>query len=119
MTAISGLTLLAYREGRIFSPQLSLCQTILDVHHHLMWVLIIIAMLLLLLHGSLQWYTNNTLWDGKDCYLGSNCCNNARLPWFWKTLKQETSNDITVRWCSSSRKRSIGFATELLEIYVY
>ena len=29
-----------------------------------------------------EWYTNNTLWDGKNCYPGSKCCDNERLPWF-------------------------------------
>ena len=23
-----------------------------------------------------RWYTNNTLWDGEDCYPGSSCCDN-------------------------------------------
>ena len=29
------------------------------------------------IRGPQQWYTNNTLWDGKDCYPGSNCCANT------------------------------------------
>ena len=69
--------------------------------------------------GSQQWYANNTLWDGKDCYSGSNCCTNTRLPWFWKTLKQETNNDITVRWCTSRELKYINFGTGLLEIYIH
>ena len=69
--------------------------------------------------GSQQWYTNNTLWDGKDCYPGTNCCANTRLPWFWRTLKQETNNDITVRWCTAYQIQSENFGTELLEIYIH
>ena len=69
--------------------------------------------------GSQQWYTNNTLWDGKDCYPGTNCCANTRLPWFWRTLKQETNNDITVRWCTSRLLQWDNFGTELLEIYIH
>ena len=68
---------------------------------------------------KVEWYTNNTLWDGKDCYPGSNCCDNDRLPWFWRTLPQETTDDVEVRWCSSS---GIGYdkvSTELLEVFVY
>ena len=69
--------------------------------------------------GSRQWYTTNTLWDGKDCYPGSNCCANTRLPWFWRTLKQETNNDITVRWCADRRIAFTNFGTELLEIFIH
>ena len=66
------------------------------------------------------WYTNNTLWDGKDCYSGSKCCNNDRLPWFWRTLPQETTDDVEVCWCSTNGG-SIAYdkvSTELLEIFV-
>ena len=69
--------------------------------------------------GSQQWYSNNTLWDGKDCYPGTNCCANTRLPWFWRTLRQETNNDITVRWCASRELWWDNFGTELLEIYIH
>ena len=69
--------------------------------------------------GSQQWYTNNTLWDGKDCYPGTNCCANTRLPWFWRTLKQETNNDITVRWCNDHELKYKNFGSELLEIYIH
>ena len=68
--------------------------------------------------GSRQWYTNNTLWDGKDCYPESNCCDDTRLPWFWRTLKQETNNDITVRWCTESVLGDANIGTKLLEIYI-
>ena len=69
--------------------------------------------------GTHLWYTNNTLWDGKDCYPGSYCCANTRLPWFWRTLKQETNNDITVRWCASQLLWTGNFGTEVLEIYIH
>ena len=69
--------------------------------------------------GSQKWYTDYNLWDGKDCYPGTNCCDNTRLPWFSRTLKQETNNDITVRWCTSSELFFDKFGTELLEIYIH
>ena len=68
--------------------------------------------------GSQLWYTNNTLWDGKGCYPGTNCCDDTRLPWFWRTLKQETNNDITVRWCADRVLAATNFGTELFEIYI-
>ena len=51
---------------------------------------------------KVEWYTNNALWDGKDCYPGSKCCDNERLPWFWRALPQETTDDVEVRWCTKS-----------------
>ena len=70
-------------------------------------------------YGPQEWFTNNTLWDGKDCYPGSNCCANTRQPWFWRTLEQETNNDITVRWCTTRELWWDKFGTELLEIYIH
>ncbi len=70
---------------------------------------------------SEKWYTNNALWDGKDCHPGSKCCDNERLPWFWRTLPQETSDDVEVRWCTSN-VNGTGFdkvSTELLEVFVH
>ena len=55
-----------------------------------------------------EWYTNNTLWDG----------NNDRLPWFWRTLPQETTDDVEVRCCTHNIEIN-KFATELLEIFVH
>ena len=66
-----------------------------------------------------EWYTNNTLWDGKNCSSVSKCCDNERLPWFWRTLPQETSDDVEVRWCTPN---GIGYdkvSIELLEIFVH
>ena len=51
---------------------------------------------------KVEWYTNNTLWDGKDCHQGSKCCDNEHLPWFWRTLPQETSDDVEVHLCTHS-----------------
>ena len=66
-----------------------------------------------------QWYTNNTLWDGEDCYPGSSCCNNALAPWFRRTLQQSTTEDIEVRWCTTDGLHHDRVGTELLELYVY
>ena len=70
-------------------------------------------------YGAPLWYTTNTLWDGKDCYNGSYCCADTRQPWFWRTLKQETNNDITVRWCTIGSIMDKNFGTKLLEIYIH
>ena len=66
-----------------------------------------------------QWYTNNTLWDGEDCNPGSHCCNNALAPWFRRTLKETTTEDIEVRWCVIQQVLRDRVGTELLELYIY
>ena len=66
-----------------------------------------------------QWYTNNTLWDGEDCYPGSSCCDNALAPWFRRTLQQSTTEDIEVRWCTGQGLHHDRVGIELLELYVY
>ena len=66
-----------------------------------------------------EWFTNNTLWDGKDCYPGSSCCDNPLAPWFRRTLQEKTTEDIEVRWCTTQGLASDRVATELLELYVY
>ena len=66
-----------------------------------------------------QWYTNNTLWDGEDCNPGSHCCNNALAPWFRRTLKETTTEDIEVRWCVIQQVQRDRVGTELLELYIY
>ena len=72
-------------------------------------------------HPKEEWHTNNALWDSKDCHQGSKCCDNERLPWFWRTLPQETSDDVEVRWCISNFNGT-GYdkvSIELLEVYVH
>ena len=66
-----------------------------------------------------RWYTNNTLWDGEDCYPGSSCCNNGFAPWFRRTLQEKTTGNIEVRWCTGQGLPNDRVATELLEIYIY
>ena len=68
---------------------------------------------------TFQWFTNNTLWDGEDCYPGSSCCDNALAPWFRRTLQEKTTEDIEVRWCTGQGLQRDRVATELLELYVY
>ena len=66
-----------------------------------------------------QWYTNNTLWDGEDCYPGSSCCDNPLAPWFRRTLQEKTTEDIEVRWCNGQSHSGKRLGIELLELYIY
>ena len=66
-----------------------------------------------------RWYTNNTLWDNKDCYPGSNCCNTPRAPWFVRALNTTTSDDVEIRWCTGQGLYNDRVGTEQVEIYVF
>ena len=69
---------------------------------------------------SRQWHTSNPLWDGKGCYRGSKCCSPSRAPWFWKSLLEEATSDIEVRWCQPAGGAGSDRAgIEQLEIYVF
>ena len=66
-----------------------------------------------------EWYTNNTLWDGEDCYSGSSCCDNPLAPWFRRTLQEKTTEDIEARWCNGQPHIYERLGIELLELYIY
>ena len=69
---------------------------------------------------SSRWYTSNPLWDGEGCYTGSKCCDNTRMPWFWKSLPEQTTSELEVRWCQpNGGSGSDRVGIEHLEIYVY
>ena len=118
MTAISGLMLPALVKKDLIPATVPVPKA-LDNHHHLMWVLTIIVTLPLLLEVPNSGTPTTPSGTEKDCYPGTNCCANTRQPWFWRTLKQETNNDITVRWCADRRIAFTNFGTELLEIFIH
>ena len=66
-----------------------------------------------------QWFTNNTLWDGDDCYPGSSCCDNPLAPWFRRKLEEKTTEDIEVCWCDGHGHNTQKLGIELLEVYIY
>ena len=71
-----------------------------------------------------RWEDNNRialedpLWDGDGCGPGNNCCNQTGMPWFYRTLSQEVSDDIEVRLCANSGYTNEETYVELVEIYV-
>ena len=62
-----------------------------------------------------QWYLDDPLWDSQGCAANSTCCDRGG-PWFTNTLSQEVSDDIEVRWCTSTGGEKSG--VEQLEIYI-
>ena len=48
--------------------------------------------------SSVLLYANDPLWDGQQCGgLESPCCNNPKIPWYIKTLDENTTQDIELR----------------------
>ena len=66
-----------------------------------------------------QWYLQDPLWDGHGCPSDNNCCANAGLPWFCKTLPTKVTDDIEVRLCRNQGGDDEDIGVELLEILVH
>ena len=67
---------------------------------------------------EVQIYLEDPLWDGDGCGPGNNCCAQAGMPWFCRTLPQEVNADIEVRLCSNEGILDEQVYIELLEVYV-
>ena len=66
-----------------------------------------------------QWYLHDPLWDGHGCPNDNNCCANAGLPWFCKTLPTTVTDDIEVRLCRNQGRGDEDIGVELLEILIH
>ena len=63
-------------------------------------------------------YSNDTLWDGRDCHYSSTCCSLHNPPYFVKHLNQNTTDDLELRMCLNDRLLNDNIAVEVVEIYV-
>ena len=68
-------------------------------------------------HVVSRLYINDVLWDGADCQY-SNCCYDARMPWFFRQFPIPTTGDMEVRICHDEEFDNEGVAVEQLQIYV-
>ena len=68
-------------------------------------------------HVASRLYINDVLWDGADCQY-SNCCYDARMPWFFHQFPIPTTGDIEVRICHDEEFDNEGVAVEQIQIYV-
>lgn len=64
-------------------------------------------------------YLHDVLWDGQQCtgYEGP-CCDNRKLPWFFKPLDEPTDEDITFRVCTDQGANDESITITLYELYV-
>ena len=71
--------------------------------------------------SELIFHSNDTLWDGKDCHSSSTCCSRRNPPYFTKTLRTPTTDDLELRMCTRYHYYSSygeNIAVELIELYV-
>ena len=69
--------------------------------------------------SSGKWYMNNPLWDGRGCHSSSRCCDNKRLPWFWRTLPENTDSGMEVRWMRPTEDSLFDLGIAFLELYIH
>ena len=67
-------------------------------------------------------YADDPLWDGQQCDdAESTCCPaNSKMPWFYRSLDTQTSDDIKLRVCSGGSLFSSGNGTplDIIELYI-
>ena len=71
--------------------------------------------------GDFVLYSNDTLWDGKDCHSTSTCCSLHNPPYFTKSLRETTTDDLELRMCFSNELHFYHYenlAIELVDLYV-
>ena len=66
-------------------------------------------------------YANDPLWDGQQCDdAESTCCPaNSKIPWFYRSLDTQTSDDIELRVCTSRGSPGASDAPlDIIELYI-
>ena len=64
-------------------------------------------------------YTNDILWDGKQCEMTEQaCCQAPGMPWFHKILNHPTHDDVELRICADSSTYSKDIGVTFYEIYI-
>ena len=65
------------------------------------------------------YYLSNPLWDGNGCTIGSGCCAQIGMPWFYRKLTVPVADDFEVRICKDSDFTNEDVAIESLSIYIH
>uniref|UniRef100_A0A1X7T9N3 Fibrinogen C-terminal domain-containing protein n=1 Tax=Amphimedon queenslandica TaxID=400682 RepID=A0A1X7T9N3_AMPQE len=71
-------------------------------------------------YASVTLYTNDTLWDGQDCFSNeAPCCNVPGIPWFHRDYGSATTTDyIELRVCGDESPSNEDAPVSYYEIYV-
>ena len=65
-----------------------------------------------------DFHADDILWDGRDCHHTSTCCSHHSPPYFTKTLRQATAEDLELRMCHTNHIEYENIAVEVIELYV-
>ena len=68
--------------------------------------------------AQMVFYGDDPLWDGAGCGPLSTCCSFNNPPWFYKQLRQPTTDGIEMRVCRNSSPENEDVAIEMVEVYV-
>ena len=64
-------------------------------------------------------YPNDPLWDGQQCGgLEGPCCTNSKMPWFIKTLNENTNEDIELRVMADEDTSNEDVPLDIIELYI-
>ena len=65
-------------------------------------------------------YANDPLWDGQQCGgLEGPCCTNPKMPWFMKTLNENTNEDIELRVMADEGTSNEDIPLDIIELYIH
>ena len=64
------------------------------------------------------YYLTDPLWDGNGCSSTNGCCAQIGMPWFYKKLPQQVSDDFEIRICKDSDHGNEDITIEKVELYV-
>ena len=64
------------------------------------------------------YYLSNPLWDGNGCTIGSGCCAQIGMPWFYRKLPVPVADDFEVRICKDQEHDNEDVAVEVVKIYI-
>ena len=64
-------------------------------------------------------YANDPLWNGQQCGgLEGPCCTNSKMPWFIKTLNENTNKDIELRVMADESTSNEDIPLDIIELYI-
>ena len=65
-------------------------------------------------------HANDPLWDGQQCRDNeAPCCpTNSTMPWFYRSLEMETSDDIELRVCGNEFIANEDTPLDIIELYI-
>lgn len=65
-----------------------------------------------------RYYISDALWDGEGCGERNKCCEQPRLPWFFRQFNVSVTDDIEVRICRDQSNNDEEVLVEKMAIYI-